>query len=135
MILRNAFLSIAGVDLSDELRELTVTDGRAEHDNTVMTHTASSVEAGLPEWTITARLRQNYAAGRVHQTLRPLNGTVVAVVVRYDADAPVSATNEQITGNGLLKYTQPIGGTVGQPMEPTIEIKNAGTALAYATAP
>lgn len=133
MILRNAFVSIDGVDLSSEVREVTVNDGFAEHDNTVMSHTAGSVETGLAEWTISVRFRQNYSAGSVHQTLRPRRGTVVAVVVRHDA-GPVSATNEQITGNGILKYTTPIGGTVGQPMEPSVEIRNAGTALAYATA-
>jgi hypothetical protein len=132
VILRNAFVSINGVDLSDHCREVSVDDGRAEHDDTVMSHTAESVEAGLPRWTITVRLRQNYGASGVHQTIRPLIGTVVPVVVRPDAGA-VSATNEQITGNGLLSRYTPIGGAVGQPQEPTLEFRNAGTALAYAT--
>ncbi len=133
MILRNAYVSIGGVNLSDEVREITVNDGRAEHDNTVMSHSAASVEAGLPEWSITVRLRQNFAAGRVHATLRPLNGQTATVVIRPDAGA-VAADNEQITGTGLVKYVSAGFGTVGQPMEPTVEIKNAGTALAYATA-
>jgi hypothetical protein len=132
VILRNAFLSINGVDLSNEVREVQVEDGRAEHDNTVMSHTADSVEAGLPQWTISVKLRQNYAAGRVHQTVRPLIGTVCTVIVRPDAGAP-STTNEQITGLGLLSRYTPIGAAVGQPQEPTLEFKNAGTALAYAT--
>jgi hypothetical protein len=133
VILRNAFVSINGVDFSDECREVSVDDGRAEHDNNVMTHTAESVESGLPRWTITVRLRQNYAAGRVHQTIRPLIGTVCTVVVRPDAGA-ASATNEQITGLGMLLRYTPIGAAVGQPQEPVLEFRNAGTALAYASA-
>lgn len=133
MILRNAFVSLNGVNLSDEVREVSVEDGRAEHDDTVMSHTAESVEAGMPQWTITVRLRQNYAAGKTNATVRPLVGTKVTVVVRPDA-GPVSATNEQITGIGLLSKYTPIGGAVGQPQEPTLSFRNAGTALAYATA-
>jgi hypothetical protein len=134
VILRNAFISINGVDLSDECREVQVNDGFSEHDDTVMTHTAESAEPGLAQWTIVAKLRQNYTPGRTNATIRPLvGGAAVEVIVRHDA-GPVGPANEQITGSGrIFKYT-PISGAVGSSQEPTIEIKNAGSKLAYTTA-
>jgi len=133
VILRNASVTINGTDFTDECREVQVNDGRAEHDNTVMRMTAESVEAGLDQWTITVKLRQNYAAGKVHQTIRPLVGTLCTVIVRPDANQPVSADNEQVTGMGLLLKYVPIGGAAGKPQEPTLEFKNAGTSLEYST--
>lgn len=133
MILRDAFVSINGVDFTSECREVNVEDSRADHDNTVMRMSAESVEAGLGRWTITIKLRQNYAAGKVHQTLRPLIGTICTVVVRPDATRPAAADNEQITGLGIFLSYVPIGGAAGQPQEPSFEFRNAGTLLTYAT--
>jgi hypothetical protein len=131
VILRDAFVSINGTDFTDECREVEVNDGRAEHDNTVMKMSAESVEAGLAQWTITIKLRQNYAAGKVHQVIRPLVGTICTVIVRPDANQPAGPTNEEVHGLGMfLKYV-PIGGAAGQPQEPVLEFKNTGQALTY----
>lgn len=134
MILRNAFFSVNGEDFSCSVREITVEDSRADHDNTSMCHTAESVEAGLARWTISAKVRQNYAAGGINSVLRPLIGQMVTIVVRPDAGPP-SADNEQITGNGIFLKYNPIQGAAGQPVEPTLEFRNAGTPLEYTTAP
>jgi hypothetical protein len=133
VILQDGFFSINGVDLSCEVRELTVEDSRADHDNTTICHKAESVEPGLGRWTISAKLRQSYAPGGVNATLRPLVGTMVTVVVR-PRKAPAAPDNEQITGNGIFLKYNPISGQAGQPIEPDVEIRNSGTLLDYTTA-
>jgi hypothetical protein len=134
MILKNAHVSIAAVDLSSDVREVTVEDNYEEVVDTRMGHTATSRKAGLPEWVITIKFVQNYASARVNQTLRPLRGTNVAVVVRPDKASGASATNEEVQGTGLLQYGPTIAGAVGTMQEPTATIKSAGTALTYVTA-
>ena len=131
--LKNAFASIGAVDLSDHCVEVEIDDGVVELDNTVMSNTADNMQGGLRRWTIRFTLLQDYAAGKTHETLRPLINTNVALIVRPDAGV-VSGTNPQWNGTGFFSRYAPIKGPVGQLQRVVAEFKNAGSSLTYATA-
>lgn len=125
-ILKNAFVSIAGVDLSDHVRTVGWPLGVERQDDTVMGDNARSFVGGLETWTLTVEFNQDYASSKVDATLGPVIGTVVAVILRPDTGAK-SATNPEWTGNGLIADYTPVAGSVGDVAIATVEIIQAGS--------
>ena len=109
----NAKVTIGGVDLSDHVKAVRVSQEAEALDITAMGDTTKKALGGLLSWSIEIDFEQDYAAGKVDATLDPLIGTTTTIVVKADAGS-VSATNPSFTGTGLLTAYQPIGGTVGE---------------------
>jgi len=124
-VLKNAFVSIATVDLSDHVREVRLPRGVEVLDDTVMGDDTRSEGPGLLTWGLTIVFTEDYAAGSVDATCNTNLGTVVAVVVRPDTGA-VSATNPQYAGNMLLKSYDVISGAVGDHATASVELGPAG---------
>lgn len=113
-VLYDAYVTVAGVDLSDHVRSVTVDAGQNMADDTAMGDAFVSNAAGLATWSISVEFLQDYASGKVDATLQPLLGigTTAALVVRPTSSA-VSATNPDYHGTGILESYNPIGGAVG----------------------
>ena len=132
--LNNASISIGGTDLSDHCIKIDIDDGVVEKDGVVFQDTAEHVQGGLESWTFTATLRQDYAAGKTHETLRALINTNVALIVRVDGTAVRSGTNPEWALTGFFPRYKPLGdGDVGE--IPNIEavFKNAGSGITCLT--
>jgi ABC-type amino acid transport substrate-binding protein len=114
-ILRNASLTVNGVDLSDRVRQINLTTNRNAEDATAMGDTSQVSIAGLKSEACDAEMFQDYAAGEVDATLAPLYdaGTEFTVVVIPDAAAAVSATNPSYTFQAYVQDYQPVAGEVG----------------------
>ena len=113
-VLYDAYVTVAGVDLSDHVKSVTVDAGQNMVDDTAMGDAFVSNAAGLATWSISVEFLQDYALSKVDATLQPLLGigTTAALVVRPTSGA-VSATNPDYHGTGILESYNPVGGAVG----------------------
>ena len=132
-VFTNAFISVAGVNLSNRCTKVEVDDGYNEIEMNAMSNTAGNTGIGVKQQSIKATFLQDFAASSTHVTLQAALGTAVAVVVRPDS-AVAGAANPQWTGTLLLPAYNPIGAQVGDKYEVSVEFKTQGTALAYAVA-
>jgi hypothetical protein len=128
-----ASVLIAGTDISDHVKEVTIDDGREENDDTTVNMTAKSLTGGLPTPSVTLKIRQDYASAKTHALIRAAVNIATAVVIRPVAATIRSATNPdwQFTGK-VLRY-QPIAGTAGQFQELTVKFEPTGTPLSELT--
>jgi hypothetical protein len=136
-VLTNAMVLVNGVDLSDHVSKVTVTDSRASVDVTAMGATSTAITKGLGDARITLDFFQDFAAAKVHATLQPLIGssTPVAVEVR-PVNAARSATNPAILLSGaLLMNYSALDGSVGDASKFSADFVNASqTGMTYPTA-
>ena len=130
MILKDAFLSINGVDLSDHLEQIDLNYSAAIHEKGAMGEESITRIAGLKDFKLSATLLQNYDAGKVDATCFPLVGAAsFPVVVRPSKKSPAGPTNPSFTGNALLASYPPISGTHGQVAKASISLEGDGDLL------
>ncbi len=127
MILKNAFVSINGVDLSDHIQEVNLEIGRESHDDTTMGDDTRSMTLGLKTWSLSLTLKQNFAAGKVDATLFAVYnaGDAVPIIVRVDKGAK-SASNPEFTGDAVLESYTPLGQSVGDFATAPVQFAAAG---------
>jgi hypothetical protein len=126
-VLKNAYVSVNAVDLSDHVASVTVNDGFDEIDSTTMGMVAKSAFNGLADPSIEVEFFQDYASTKVDATLHPFNVAGAAtcpVVVRPDS-AAASATNPQYTlASRISGGYQPIAGAAGAPAMVKVTFKS-----------
>jgi len=136
-VLRDGFIQVNGVNLSDHASSVTVESSADDIDLTAFT-TAGYREfgQGFKDATVTATFFQDYAASSVHQTLQPLYdaGGTFAVYVKA-SQATTTSTNPRIElGTARMFGYSPLAGAVGDASTMDVEFRNAGTAgLTYGT--
>ena len=132
-VLYDAFVSIAGVDLSDHVRSVTIDAGQNMADDTAMGDAFVSNTAGLATWSVSVEFLQDYASSKVDATLEPLLGigNTAALVVKPTSSS-VSATNPSYSGTGILESYNPVGGSVGDQSMASATFQSA-SALTRAT--
>ena len=132
-VLYDAYLSVAGVDLSDHVRSVTVDAGQNMADDTAMGDAFVSNTAGLATWSVSVEFLQDYASSKVDATLEPLLGigNTAALVVKPTSGS-VSSTNPSYSGTGILESYNPIGGSVGDQAMASATFQSA-SALTRAT--
>lgn len=127
MILKDAFVSINAVDLSDHVRSVNMQLGVEPQDDTAMGDNTRSAEAGLKIYSLSVDFYQDFAASEVDATLFPLlSAAAFTVIVRADKTAGMSATNPNYTGSMILTSYPPITGEVGTEHIVTVEFAAAG---------
>lgn len=133
-VLKDAVLTVGGVDLSDRASSVTVETTTDEID--VTSFTAASYREftdGFKDATITATFFQDFAAGETDAILWPLGpgntaGTTFAVSVKATS-AATSSTNPIFTLPAAKMYGySPIAGGVGDAASTDVSFRNAGTA-------
>lgn len=127
LVLKNAFVSVNSVDLSDHVKQVTLKNAAESLDNTAMSATYKSKQAGLKEWSVEVEFYQDFAAAKVDATLNGLLGAAAfPIEVRPDAGA-ASTTNPKYTGNVVLLDYEPFGGSVGDLVTTKVTFEGAGT--------
>ena len=76
----DGYLSVAGTDLSSFVQQLDISEGAETNDDTVMGDTYRTAEGALFTRVVSATLKQSYASGGPHETLKGLKGTTVTVI-------------------------------------------------------
>ena len=136
-VLRDGYIQVNSVDLSDHCSSVTIESTAEEIDLTAFT-TAGYREfgQGFKDATITATFFQDYAAASVHQTLQPLydSGGTFAVHVKATQSTTTSTNPRFSLGTARLFGYSPIAGGVGEASTMDVSFRNAGTAgLTYGT--
>ena len=128
-VLTNAQVIINGVDLSDHVSKVTLTDNRNPVDITAMGAVNIAVTKGLGDGKVSLDMFQDFASAKVHATLQPLIGstTPVSVEVR-PVNAARSATNPAFLMQGLLMTYPMLDGKVGDANSATYEFVNGAQA-------
>jgi hypothetical protein len=136
-VLRNAFIQVNGVNLSDHCSSVTVESSAEEIDLTAFTSAGyREFTPGFKDATITATFFQDYQAASVHQTLQPLydSGGTFALYVKADAATTTSTNPRMELGTAKMYGYNPLAGGVGEASAMDVSFKNAGTAgLTYGT--
>lgn len=125
IVLKDCFVEIDAVDLSDHISSVTIETTFDEVDLTGMGSTYKEIGQGLGDATITLQAFQDFAAASVDATLWPLSqsGEAFAVTIR-PTSAAVAATNPEYTMDGVLLNYSPIAGDIGAASTTPITIRN-----------
>jgi hypothetical protein len=114
IVLTNAFISVGGVDLSDLVASVTLSETFDVVETTAFSSTAAKTRvAGLEDNSITLEFHQDYATGEVEQTIYPLLGQAAAVIVKPNGST-TSAFNPSYTCSAIISEWTPINGSVGE---------------------
>ena len=114
LIWNDAFFSIGGVDLSNRVRQLSLSYSSEILDKTAMGATTRSRIGGFKDWTVAVEWNQDFDAGNVDDTMFPMVGTSQAIVIRPVASSAIGTTNPEYRGNGIVQDYAPVGGAVGE---------------------
>jgi hypothetical protein len=115
VVLSNASVAIGAVDVSDQVRSVTLTIGYDQLEVTAMGATGRAYTKGLQSVDVTLEMFNSYGASEVEATLEDIVGDDAVTLVISPNGTTESATNPEytITGAFLSNFT-PIVGTVGE---------------------
>jgi hypothetical protein len=114
IVLKDAFVSVGGVELSTRTNSVTLNYEIDSVETTSFGDTGHKFIGGLQNVSCEVSLQQDYAASNVEATLYPLVGTTTTVIVK-PVNTTTSATNPAytLTGTYLAAHT-PVAGAVGE---------------------
>lgn len=108
----DASVVINSVDLSDHVRQVSLTVSADDLDDTAMGDDFMSRIGGMKDWSISLEFNQDFAASEVDATVWPLLGTTTTVTVK-PTSAAVSSTNPSYSGDVLVTDYSPLDNSVG----------------------
>jgi hypothetical protein len=128
-VLRNAVVTVNGVDLSDHFSSVEIEQEADDVEFTSFGAGFKEYGQGLKDATITVSAFQDFAAAEVDATLYPLfdSGGTFPVTVKADS-AATSSTNPIYTMISRLFSYNPISGDVGDASTTELTFRNGGTA-------
>lgn len=129
-VLKDAFVTINAVDLSDHVSNVRLSYSAEILEATNMGDAAKRRIVGLKDCSAEIELRQDFDAAKVDATLFPLVGVSTALRIRKSKTDAISATNPEYQFNGILGELPIIGGSVGEVHNTSVSFANAdGAAL------
>jgi hypothetical protein len=126
LIFINAFVSVAGTDLSDHVASVTWNETAAEVSANAFGSGYEDRLGGLKSASVQISFHQDFAASSVYQTLTGLLGTSTTVIVRPNGTSGGTA-NPGRTGSFLVSTLTPVGGAVGDLLTQDITWNSTGT--------
>lgn len=129
-VLKNAYVLINSVNLSAYVKSVSIKDDVEAHDVTTMGATAKVEAPGLYAPGLSITFKQDRANSAVDQTLAAVRGTTFAVEIRSDSGS-AAPTNPKWTATVFVKSYTPIGGSVGEYEDVSVEF---GMATAWTRA-
>ena len=122
-VLYDASVSVAGTDLSDHVRTVTVDAGQNMSDDTAMGDTFVSNTAGLATWSVTCEFLQDYASSQVDVTLEGELG--IGNTTALAVQAVAGSSQIKYAGTGILESYNPVSGSVGDQAMATATFQSA----------
>lgn len=116
LVLRDAFIEVAGVDMSCHVSSVEINLVKDEIETTSFCGVGRERVAGLKDDSITLNFQQDYAAGMVDDTLFPLwdDESEFVIRVRPTQSLPVGPDNPEYSGTFILLEYAPLSGSVGE---------------------
>jgi hypothetical protein len=119
LVLTNAFVNIAGINLSDHIASITLATQYDLVDTTQFGDTSKKMIAGLATNSISFEFHQDFVAGSVESVIYPLLGTATTCRIK-PVDTIRSANNPEYIMDGtlgsgkiLISEWTPLNGSVG----------------------
>lgn len=117
IVLTDAFVTINGVNLSDHIASITISESSDVVETTAFSSTAARTRiGGLKDNSVTLEFHQDFAAANVEATINgtpSLIGTTTQIVVR-PTSAAIGAANPSYTFSALCSEWTPLNGAVGE---------------------
>jgi len=113
LVLTNAYISIAGVDLSDHIASVSLATQYDLVDTTQMGDTSKKLIAGLANNRVSFEFHQDFQVGSVESVIYPLLGTSTPCVIK-PLDAARSTSNPQYSFSVLISEWTPLNAAVGE---------------------
>ena len=133
MVLLASFVSVGGNDLSSYCNSIELTTEVDAQDATTFASLGwKEVLGGLKSAGLALGFKQDVAAAALDSIIWPLFGTVFTFETRL-SNAVVGTSNPKYTGSVLLNKWTPIGGSVGDIAEVSVDWPSSG-AVTRATA-
>lgn len=125
-VLRNAFISVNSVDLSNHFSQVEIDIKNDEVDVTGYGAANKETLLGLGDATISGTVFQDFSEGSVDATLHALAGSnePFTVIVRPDSAAK-SKTNPEYKMQAVLPDYKPVSGAVGAASTTQVTFRNA----------
>lgn len=127
LVLKDAYVYVNSVDLSDHARQVTLEYSADAVDKTAMGDMTHIRTGGLKDWRVTVEFYADEASSKVAQTLFSLVGSTTSIKIRPDKTAGLSATNPDYSGTAYVESFQPVGGSVGEMNMSPVVFSAAGT--------
>lgn len=126
--------SVAGVDLTDHVKSITINYDYDDVDITAMGATAKAHAAGLRDDSIEIEYYQDFATGKVDATINGLLGGSGATVIVQTSGTTVSTSNPKYTLVGIPFTYSPMDASVGDASMTKVKfMPAAGQAIVRAT--
>jgi hypothetical protein len=134
IVLRDCYVSVNSVNLSDHVSSVEINLSKDEVETTNFSGQGRERVAGLKDDNFVINFQQDFAASQVDSVLYPLwnNETEFPIEVRPTSSA-VSATNPKYTGTCVLLEYQPLSGSVGDLSETEVTFPTQRTGITRAT--
>lgn len=117
IVLTDAFVTINGVNLSDHIASITISESIDVVETSAFSSSATKTRiGGLKDNSVTLEFHQDFAAANVEATINgspSLIGTTTQIVAR-PTSAVVGATNPSYTFSALCAEWTPLNGAVGE---------------------
>lgn len=136
IVLKECFVEINGVDLSDHCESIEISIEKDEVEATTFATGGGTEQMhGLKQDSFQVTLHTDYAVGSVNATLQPLlDGELeFPVVIRPNASASVSATNPNYTADCKLFSLPALSGSPGDLAKVQVDLKPQRTGIAIET--
>lgn len=129
VVLKDVYVGVNSVDVSNQCREVTIDTDRDEVEVTGFGAENKEYMPGLGDGTITLDMLVDYGAAAIDGTFWPLSksDTPFPVEIR-PTSAVVSPTNPGYEMSGLMYGFSPIAGAVGEAATSEVPIRNASQA-------
>lgn len=112
-VLTNAYVSVAGTEISTYVKSVTLEYKSELQDKTTMGNTTRARKGGLLDWTVTLELLQDFVDDGLDEDFFALVGQDAALAIR-PVNTTISTSNPEYQGTGVLEGYSPIGNAVGE---------------------
>lgn len=114
LVLKNAYLSLGGTDISAYVQKVTLKLGFDKVEDKGMGDEVHHNVKGLGNWSMDVECRQSFKASELDDILWPIvTGDEAKAVILKPNGATTSVNNPKYTGNGQIWDYPPIDGSVG----------------------
>lgn len=133
-VLKDVFLSIAGTNISDHLKQITVENGAEEVAGEAMGDaTRFFLSGAMKVQSLSIELFQDFAASESHALLNAAVNTSTAIIIK-PTSAATSATNPRWYGNMMCTSYNPLSGSIGDAaMTPAKFVPVDGTGMQWSS--
>lgn len=133
VILKDAFVSVNGVDLSAQVQQVALTYEANQEDASAMGDNTIRNVPALKNWSMDVTFKQDYAASGVDDTLFPLIGAAAFTVILRPDSGAVGASNPNFTGTAVLSSYSPLSGAHGALLQAPVSFVPGGGDLVRST--